>query len=413
MGESMSSRAYVESGRAQDVLSRLPEGSVRLTSFSPPYLDVVDYERSAESGDNRLAWGNLAHAERARAAAQDLDPAKVERSGPGTNGSGTNGGATTGGKTNGNGCGETIDAMVAEYVEDHLRTCRQIERVSATESVVCVEVDDYRIDGEYRLVGLVDLWARMLEAVGFRIAERITLGRKIAVSRRGAHLMREEGWFRRAGYYAPANVTSTLLVGMKGEAQKRLRSDGRKKEAFGKDWAQKHIKTLWMLDAPGRERMDRSGHPCPQSLRVARAAVRFYSVEDDLVCDPYAGVGTTGRAALEEGRRVAMVEKMPEWCEEIRTMVETITGEMPQRMGESGQVVIPGAQLRLPLVGQDTQGKIQRAAYPEGGEPTKRHQEMADEIAAMIGMDVPPSLVSTFLRAERSVVRKRREKSTT
>jgi DNA modification methylase len=242
----------------------------------------------------------------------------------------------------------------------------------------------------------------MLEAIGYRIARKITLGRKIAVSRRGAHLMREEDRYRRPGYYAPANVTSTLLVAFRGDVQERLRTDSSaEREGFSKDWAKRHMKTLWRLRPPGEDRMDRSGHPCPQSKRVARAAIRFYSTEGDLVADPYAGEGTTGLAALEEGRSAVLVEREGPFCKQARQTIAGATGVEPQRLGASGSVVVPGEQLRLPMLRREEQDKIREAAYPGGGAPTDRHREMAEEMSRMIGRDVPPSLVSVFLRGER------------
>jgi len=373
--------AYVQQGRAQAVLQGLPAGSARLVNFSPPYMDVVDYEASGKQMDNRYAWSNLANDNRVPEDHPGGDEAEPD-----------------------------LDTKVADYVDRHLRTCRQIERVAADVSTVVVEVDDYRVDGEYRLIGLTSLWRRMLESVGFRVAERITLGRKIAVSRRGAYMMKDDGEYRRPGYYAPANVTSTLLVAFRGNVQERLREDGTETDQFSKEYAKRHIKTLWMLQPPGEDRMDRTGHPCPQSLRVARAAVRFWSVEGDLVVDPYAGEGTTGVAALSEGRDVALIEKEPAFVDQARRRIQEVSSKEPQRIGQSGAVVVPGTQMRLPMVGADAKQKISEETYPGDGGPTDRHREMAEEVAEMIDMEVPPSLISTFLRAERSVVRKRRSR---
>jgi DNA modification methylase len=367
---------YLESGRAQEVLKGLPSGSARLFNFSPPYVGNVDYAESAEAGDNRYAWNNLANDDRVPNGHPDAT-GESEPEGP-------------------------TPEEVSEYTSEHLQTCKQIERVGADTSVICVEIDDVRVNGEYRLVGLVSIWERMLESIGYRIAEKITLGRKIAVSRRGAHLMRDEDRYRRPGYYAPANVTSTFLVAFRGAVQERLRRDGtEEQEGFSKEFAKSHMKNLWKLQPPGEDRMDREGHPCPQSLRVARAAIRFYSVQDDLVVDPYAGVGTTGQAALEEGRRAALIERENAFCRRARQKLKAATGRSPRRIGEQSSVVIPGEQLRLPMLRGEERDKVRNVAYPGDGGPTDRHREMAREMSEMIGRDVPPSLVSVFLRGER------------
>jgi hypothetical protein len=296
-----------------------------------------------------------------------------------------------------------MDEKAKSYVQRHLKTCREIGRVGSQTSVVCIEIDGVRENGAFRLIDLVGYWRRMLESVGYRIAEKITLGRKIAVSRRGAHLMRDEDQYRRPGYYAPANVTSTLLVGFRGDVQERLRKDATvDRDGFDKEWAKKHMKSLWMLQPPGQDRMDRKGHPCPQSLRVARAAVRFYSTQGDLVCDPYGGVGTTAVAALEEGRHAVMAEKVSAFAEEAKEKAQKVTGEKPQQVGEKGNVVVPGEQLHLPMMQESERDVIREAAYPDGGEPTERIRQMAQEAEEEIGRQIPPELFAVFLRAERA-----------
>ena len=42
-----------------------------------------------------------------------------------------------------------------------------------------------------------------------------------------------------------------------------------------------------------------------------RELVRLFSDPDEVICDPHAGSGTTGAAALMEGRRVILVERDP------------------------------------------------------------------------------------------------------
>jgi hypothetical protein len=86
-------------------------------------MDVVDYEANGKEMDNRYAWSNLANENRVPEDHPGGDEAEAD-----------------------------LDTKVADYVDRHLRTCRQIERVAADVSTVVVEVDDYRVDGEYRLI---------------------------------------------------------------------------------------------------------------------------------------------------------------------------------------------------------------------------------------------------------------------
>ena len=59
-------------------------------------------------------------------------------------------------------------------------------------------------------------------------------------------------------------------------------------------------------------------HPAGFPYALAADHIRSWSAEGDLVLDPMAGSGTTGRAAVDLGRRAAMIEVNPAYCDLIR-----------------------------------------------------------------------------------------------
>ena len=60
-----------------------------------------------------------------------------------------------------------------------------------------------------------------------------------------------------------------------------------------------------------------SGHPTQKPLDMVRDFVQRFTNPGDLILDPFAGTGTTLRAAVDEGRRVIGVESDERWCEHI------------------------------------------------------------------------------------------------
>ena len=56
-------------------------------------------------------------------------------------------------------------------------------------------------------------------------------------------------------------------------------------------------------------------HPCVFPNALAERIVRYYSFKNDLVLDPFAGTGTTGRVAGLLGRRFLMIEKSLKYFE--------------------------------------------------------------------------------------------------
>ena len=59
-------------------------------------------------------------------------------------------------------------------------------------------------------------------------------------------------------------------------------------------------------------------HPAVYPEALAERAIRYYSFRGDLVLDPFAGTGTTGKVAARLGRRFALIEKSPEYYDLIR-----------------------------------------------------------------------------------------------
>lgn len=61
--------------------------------------------------------------------------------------------------------------------------------------------------------------------------------------------------------------------------------------------------------------VEMNGHPCPKPLGWMRWAVDLASSVGDVVLDPFAGSGTTLRAAKDLGRRAIGVELEERYCE--------------------------------------------------------------------------------------------------
>jgi DNA modification methylase len=59
-------------------------------------------------------------------------------------------------------------------------------------------------------------------------------------------------------------------------------------------------------------------HPAIFPDELAEKVIKYYSFIDDVVLDPFAGIGTVGGAAVRLGRRFVLIEKSPKYIEEIR-----------------------------------------------------------------------------------------------
>ena len=71
----------------------------------------------------------------------------------------------------------------------------------------------------------------------------------------------------------------------------------------------------------GKERLTKPKHPTQKPLKVLKKLIELGTNEGSLVLDPFAGVGSTGVAALELGRRFIGIEMDEEYhrasCERL------------------------------------------------------------------------------------------------
>jgi len=71
----------------------------------------------------------------------------------------------------------------------------------------------------------------------------------------------------------------------------------------------------------GNERLKQPRHPTQKPLSLMRKLIAFASREEDVVLDPFMGVGTTGVAAREMARRFVGFEINPEYFEAARKRI--------------------------------------------------------------------------------------------
>ena len=78
---------------------------------------------------------------------------------------------------------------------------------------------------------------------------------------------------------------------------------------------------LWRIN-PSRSKV----HPATFPVELAEKVVRYYSFKGDVVLDPFAGTGTTARAALNLGRRFVMSELEEQYVEHMKSWMGEYSG---------------------------------------------------------------------------------------
>lgn len=72
-------------------------------------------------------------------------------------------------------------------------------------------------------------------------------------------------------------------------------------------------RTVWLYGQMGHTEKGYWSHPATMHNRLAEDLIRSYSNAWDLVCDPFAGVATTGKHAILNGRQFVGWEIMPKY----------------------------------------------------------------------------------------------------
>jgi DNA modification methylase len=78
---------------------------------------------------------------------------------------------------------------------------------------------------------------------------------------------------------------------------------------------------IWRIKPAHDER-----HPAIFPVELAEKVVTYYSFKGDVVLDPFAGIGTTGKAAAKTGRRFVLIEQEPRYVEIMRAEVKLWLG---------------------------------------------------------------------------------------
>ena len=78
-----------------------------------------------------------------------------------------------------------------------------------------------------------------------------------------------------------------------------------------------------------------SKHPTVKPVDLIQYVVRLVTPIGGLVVDPFAGTGTTGEACIREGVRAVLIEREPEYQDDIRRRMRLATAAPDERRRES------------------------------------------------------------------------------
>lgn len=129
--------------------------------------------------------------------------------------------------------------------------------------------------------------------------------------------------------YKPVPVTEYVLVYRKHTKKLidwNIRAHPRKELVSASKIDDDYERTnIWRL-SPARDKR----HPAIFPYELAQRVIKYYSFVGDVVLDPFAGIGTTGKAAVDLDRRFVLVEKDPRYFQDLRKEVKSWLGKQAE-----------------------------------------------------------------------------------
>lgn len=161
------------------------------------------------------------------------------------------------------------------------------------------------------------LWGNALSDNGFSFVRRIVWKKPDGVGYPSQSIMRKYGWGLQ---YTPRMVTEDLLVfaaempdGVSDEADDLLVfSNGQRREPerarkLDREMAWKFYTDVWEIKPVQSDK--KQGHPAAFPTQLPLNAISFYSLEDEIVADPFGGSGTT-LVACEQTKRIGVATEL-------------------------------------------------------------------------------------------------------
>ena len=80
-------------------------------------------------------------------------------------------------------------------------------------------------------------------------------------------------------------------------------------------WTNRDRPARWIKHSISATNAERVGHPTQKPLRVMLWSIQQVAPDAQTILDPFAGSGTTGRAAKDLGRKAVLIEREEKYCE--------------------------------------------------------------------------------------------------
>jgi len=210
-----------------------------------------------------------------------------------------------------------------EYLENQLPIVDELIRILKPEGSICWQVGNYVNKGE--IVPLDIPYYNIFKRRGLKLRNRViwTFGHGLHASKRFSGRYETILWFTKSDQYTfnldPVRVPSKYPGKRNWKGDNKGLPSG---NPLGKNpsdiWtfvAQDWEKEIWDIPNVKANHPEKTSHPCQYPVELVQRCILALTDKDDIVLDPFGGIGSTLLAAETCDRRGVMADLYAEYCE--------------------------------------------------------------------------------------------------
>lgn len=200
-----------------------------------------------------------------------------------------------------------------EYLEFLESVWSECYKVLVNGGRICINVPSVTADGEYQPL----------------FCDVINQMRKIGYIMRGDILWYKQSISKRTAWgswKSPSNPYVVqpyefILVFSKGS--RKLEGDKSKIDITKEEFIE-YSNSFWQI----KPQTQPKGHPVPFPEELVYRLIKFYTYQENIVMDPFAGSGTVGVVALKTNRQYICIDKSMEYCKLANNFIEQHTNTL-------------------------------------------------------------------------------------
>jgi len=231
-------------------------------------------------------------------------------------------------------------ATLKEYLNEQKRTLVECRRILKNEGSLCWQVGNY-VFGKSEIIPLDIKIFDLCNKLGLKLRNRIVWHYEHGLHANNRFSGRYETimWFTKSDdYYFNLDAigekykNSRPKVRMPQKYPGKLAYQGKNKGKYSGNINGKNPSDVWVFPNVKSMHREKTIHPCQFPIELAERLVLSMSRKNDLVIDPYAGVGSTLIAALKNKRRTAGAEILKKYVKETKKRISQLkNGTLPYR----------------------------------------------------------------------------------